>query len=238
MNENNDLIKEVEENGKKYMIQYFKGEKLEKNIPTKKIIILGLTGVGKTSISQRLMKKEFKQCSPTISLDLAGYKLKVNDKIIQFQLWDSCGNDQFAAQTPNLFKNTFIGILVYEIDKKESFQHIEKWFNLLKKYSHVSFVYLIGNKADLEENRQVQAFKGENLKKDYNFNIFMESSAKSGLNIDNLLNRIAIDVYESTIIEEENEEEIEKNNGRISLEKEDFKEDKINERKKKKKECC
>ena len=236
MDENKVIIKEVEDNGKKYTIQYFKGKKLDRNIQTKKIILLGLSGVGKTTISYRLITDEFKQCSPTISLDLAGYKIKVNDKIIQIQIWDSCGNDEFAANTPNLFKNTFIGILVYEIVKKDSFNHIEKWKNLLLLYSHASFVYLIGNKADLE-NRQVETYEGEQYKDEHKFNVFMETSAKSGLNIDKLLNKIAIDVYESTKKEEEIEEIEKKNNGRISLTKEDLgNED--NEQSIKKKSCC
>ena len=203
MDENKVIIKEVEDNGKKYTIQYFKGKKLDRNIQTKKIILLGLSGVGKTTISYRLITEEFKQCNPTISLDLANCKIKVNDKIIQIQIWDSCGNDDFAANTPNLFKNTFIGIFVYEIVKKDSFNDIEKWKNLLKQHSNAKFVYLIGNKADLEANRQVATHEGEKYKDESNFNFFMETSAKSGLNIDKLLNKIAIDVYESTKKEEE-----------------------------------
>ena len=231
-----DGIKEVEENGQKYTIQYLKGGKLDKNIPTKKVIIVGLSGVGKTTISFRLITNEFKICSPTISLDLACYKMKINDEIIQMQLWDSCGNDDFAANTPNLFKSTFIGILVYEIDKMDSFREIEKWYNLLKENSIFSFVYLIGNKADLEEKRQVQTSEGEQLKNDYKFNFFMETSAKSGFNIENLLNKIGIDIYESN----KKEEEIKKNNGRISLERENLDKPKKEEvqKKMKKKNCC
>ena len=235
-NENKDIIKEVEENDKKYTIQFFKGQKLERNIPTKKVILLGLSGVGKTTISYRLITDEYRQCSPTISLDLAGYKIKVNDKIIQIQLWDSCGNDDFAANTPNLFKNTFIGIFVYEIDKKDSFLQIEKWKNLLKQNSHAKIVYLIGNKADLQD-RKVETYEGEKYKNDFNFNVFMETSAKSGYNIDKLLNKIAIDVYEGIKIEEE-KEEIEKNSGRISLDREDLGGDGNAQRSKNKKKCC
>ena len=237
MDENKDIIKEVEDNGKKYTIQYLKGQKLDRNIATKKVILLGLSGVGKTTISYRLITEEFKQCSPTISLDLAGYKIKVNDKVIQIQIWDSCGNDEFAASTPNLFKNTFIGIFVYEIVKRDSFNQIEKWKNLLRQHSKAKFVYLIGNKSDLEENRQVETHEGESYKNEFNFNVFMETSAKSGLNIDNLLNRIAIDVYESTLKEEEIEE-IEKNTGRISLKKEDLGDEDNEQGKIKKRRCC
>ena len=87
MNEKRDKIKEIEENGKKYTIQYLEGDKLDKNIPTKKIIILGLSGSSKTKFSYRLLKNEFKPSSPTISLDLAGYKFKNNTNTNMGFLW-------------------------------------------------------------------------------------------------------------------------------------------------------
>ena len=89
----------------------------------------------------------------------------------------------------------------------------------------------------MEENRQVETHEGESYKNEFNFNVFMETSAKSGLNIDNLLNRIAIDVYESTLKEEEIEE-IEKNTGRISLKKEDLGDEDNEQGKIKKRRCC
>ena len=160
-------IKEIEDNGKKYKIEYL-GERFDKNFETQKIIIIGLSGVGKTSISFHLLKDEFKICSPTISLDLANYQMKVNDEIIQFQLWDTCGNDEFAEKTPNLFNKTFLAIIVYAINNKRSFEDVGKWYNILRNKSFGSLVYLIGNKCDLEEERKVQKYEGEDLKNEYN----------------------------------------------------------------------
>ena len=228
MNEKRDKIKEIEENGKKYTIQYLEGDKLDKNIPTKKIIILGLSGSSKTKFSYRLLKNEFKPSSPTISLDLAGYKFKVNDKIIQIQIWDSCGNDDFCANTPNLYKNTFIAIILYEVDNRYSFYDIEKWYNLLRQNTLGPLIYLIGNISE-EEKRQINTSEGENIKKEFNFNFFMEVSVKSGFNAEIILDRIAIDAYENS----QNEKEIQ--NGRISLAREDLIMD--NEIKRKKKFC-
>ena len=78
------------------------------------LIILGLYGVGKTTIINKLTKKEIdKDYSPTISIDVKYFQVKVNDKIIQIQFWDCCSNVEFALNTPNLFKNTSLAILVY-----------------------------------------------------------------------------------------------------------------------------
>ena len=131
MAEKRSQLKEIEKNGKHYKIEYL-GENLDEKNPTKKVIILGLTGVGKSTISNYLIKDEFKEFFPTISLDLGNYKLKVNETIIQIQLWDTCGNEDFVAMTPNLFKNTFLAIIVYAIDDKNSFNDIEKWYNYFK----------------------------------------------------------------------------------------------------------
>ena len=104
------------------------------------LIILGLYGVGKTTIINKLTKKEIdKDYSPTISIDVKYFQVKVNDKIIQIQFWDCCGNDEFALNTPNLFKNISLAILVYAIDKEKSFKILEQWHNMLlnNSYDHI-----------------------------------------------------------------------------------------------------
>ena len=72
----------------------------------------------KSTVSYRLIKNQFKEYFQTISLGFVGYKFKVNDEIAQIKLWDASGNDDFAVNITNLFKNTFIQIFVYEIDQK------------------------------------------------------------------------------------------------------------------------
>ena len=222
-------IKEIEDNGKKYKIEYL-GERLDRNFKTKKVIIIGLNCVGKTTISFHLLKGEFINCAPTISLDLANYQMKVNDEIIQIQFWDTCGNEEFVEQTPNLFNDTFLAIIVYAINNKRSFEDVGTWYNILREKCLGSLVYLIGNKCDLEEERKIQKYEGEELKNQYNFNYFMETSAKTGSNIINLLDKIAINIYEKIKVEEEIYNK--KNEGRFSLKKEDL-DNKMKSKKKK-----
>ena len=233
MAEKRSEIKELEKNGKHYKIEYL-GENLDGDKPTKKVIIMGDTGVGKSTISHYLMKNEFKHFTPTINLDIAGYKLRVNKTIIQFQIWDTCGNDHYVISIPLLFKNTFLAIIVYAIDDKNSFNNIEKWYNILRSHSVESLVYLIGNKNDLEEEkRKVQKYEVEKIRELYNFNIFMETSAKSGSNITELLDQIAIDIYEKK------EEELEKKGTFIIKNKENFgQENQEKTIRKKNKACC
>ena len=172
-------------------------EKFSHDLLTYKVIVLGLYGVGKTTIINRLMNKETdKEYAPTISVDVKNFQVKVNEKIIQLELWDICGNEEFAQNTPNLFRDTSLAIIVYAINDRKSFFSVEKWNNIVNQYAFECIRYLIGNKTDLEESRLVSKEEGETLKDDYNFKLFLETSSKTGFNIKNLINNIAISIYQ------------------------------------------
>ena len=194
------MINDKEENENKYKVEYL-GEKYSKDFLTYKVIILGLYGVGKTSIIYRLMKKKVdKEYAPTISADVKNFQIKINDKIIQIQMWDTCGNDEFVENTPNLFKNASIAILVYAINDQKSFNDLGKWYNILNQYTYDNIIFLIGNKNDLKEERKVTIEEVEKFKKEYNnIKMFFETSALNGENIDKLLENIAISIYEKNL---------------------------------------
>ena len=223
-----------EEDKNKYKIEYI-GEKLTKDLKVYKVIIIGMLGVGKTSIIHSIMNNEVdKEYSPTMSLDIKHIQAKVNDKIIQIQIWDSCGNDKLAQQMPNLFKDAFIAIIVYAINNKKSFEELKKWYNLVKEYSFDNIIFLIGNKSDLEEEREITKENVETFKNDYDdIKIFFETSALNHENMDKLLDNIVISIYEKDI-NDENKLDNAIKGGRITLNKEEF----TKKRKKKKKKFC
>ena len=223
-----------EEDKNKYKIEYI-GEKLTKDLKVYKVIIIGMLGVGKTSIIHSIMNNEVdKEYSPTMSLDIKHIQTKVNDKIIQIQIWDSCGNDKLAQQMPNLFKDAFIAIIVYAINNKKSFEELKKWYNLVKEYSFDNIIFLIGNKSDLEEEREITKENVETFKNNYDdIKIFFETSALNHENMDKLLDNIVISIYEKDI-NDENKLDNAIKGGRIALNKEEF----TKKRKKKKKKFC
>ena len=194
-----------EKNESKYKIEYL-GEKREENLITYKVNVLGLYGVGKTTIINKLMNKDTdKEYEPTMSVDVKFFQIKVNDKIIQIQIWDTCGNDAFALNTPNLFKNASVVILVYAIDNKKSFNDLDNWHNMLLNNSYDHTIILIGNKNDLKKEREIIIEEGENYKNNYHdIKMFFETSAKTGENIDKLLENIAISIYEKNENDEKN----------------------------------
>jgi len=227
----------------KYKFEFL-GEKFSNNFITYKVIIIGSVGVGKTSIINKLGNREFdKDYYPTISADIKTFQVKVNDKILQIQFWDACGNEEFVENTPNLFKNASIALLVYAIDDISSFNYLEKWLNILERYSFDNTIFLIGNKNDLEKERKVSKEEGERFKNNYgNIKIFFEISAENGMSIQRLFEQIGFSIYEKNEIEEKKlEKEINRNGSRTySLVKEDFTKNKEKEKEKEKEEgkCC
>jgi len=222
-----------EEDKSKYNIEYL-GEKFSKDLLSYKIIAIGKYGVGKSTTIHKLMDKVIdKEYAPTMSIDIKNIQFKVNDKIIQLNVWDCCGNDKFALSTPNLFKNVSIAILIYAINDKESCNKLEQWYNMLQEHSKESMKFLIGNKIDLEKEREVTIEEAEKFKDLHDdIKIFFETSALYGNNMDKLLDNITISIYKKDTSDENMEDKAIKKT--LTIVKEDF----TKEGKKKKKKCC
>jgi len=162
------MIHEEEEKEKdksKYKIEYL-GEKFSKDLRSHKIIIIGSYGVGKTTITNKIVYKEFEQeFIPT--MDIKNSQIKVNDKIIQINIWDCCGNDKYALNIPNLYKNVSLAILVYAINDRKSYKELENLYAILKEHYLDTIIFLIGNKSDLEKEREVKIEDAEKFKNNY-----------------------------------------------------------------------
>ena len=195
---------EIKEKEKSFLkndnnIEYI-GEIYSNELNTYKVILIGDKGVGKTSICLSLLKKDYINRIPsTISVQIQNYQMKINDKIIQMQLWDTGGLEEFYSYTPNLFQNADLAIFVYSINDKISFEHISSLDSLLNQNSFECIKYLVGNKIDLEDKRMVQKYEAEDYKNTYGFNKFMEISSKINLNIKELLDNIGISLYDKYI---------------------------------------
>ena len=132
-----------------------------------KIIVIGDIGVGKSSIVQNIINESESiddVHKATIGFDIFKYKSRVKDVIINLNIWDTCGLREFSSCTPSLFKNAVLAIIVYEIDKLSTFENLENWANLLKLYvSPDILTFIVGNKNDLEDKRQIKKKMGKNM---------------------------------------------------------------------------
>ena len=145
-----------------------------------KIILLGDSGVGKTSLLNCLEPNDIDlNQKKTISLEYFNYIIKANNNIIRMQIWDTVGHEKFNSIISNYYKTTDVAIFMYSIDNIESFNNINNWFNELNDKGNndnniKTIKILLGNKNDLEKERKVTYEMGEKLKNEKNFYFFQE----------------------------------------------------------------
>ncbi len=173
--EDNMKIDEENENIERNLSE---SEQYDKSI---KVIILGDSYVGKSSLINRLINNKFVELSNTLSIEYHTYVISINGYKIRMQIWDTAGQEKFNSLISNYYKNTDVAIFVYSIDKEESFQNLEMWFKHLKDNNENSLNILIGNKLDKEKEgeRVLNYEKAENFAKLNKFFLFREISCKS-----------------------------------------------------------
>jgi Ras-related protein Rab-11A len=144
-----------------------------------KIVFMGDSGVGKTNIMSRFSRDSFQANSkPTIGVDFALKTIKYGPHLIRIQLWDTAGQERYKTFTSTYFKDAHGVIFVYDISNKETFENITKWINNAKQHLDlkVTAMLLIGNKQDLENDRQVGTAEGKDFAEQNNM-LFFETSA-------------------------------------------------------------
>ena len=153
-----------------------------------KVIVIGNAFVGKTSLISKGAKGIFNESySPTISFEILNFIVKINDKVIKLELWDTCGQEAYKSLVSKFYKNSTLAMLVYSIDVKKSFDDIKSWLHEVKSESSPDIkIFLIGNKADLEDEREIQFKDAKAFAEENGFDLFYETSAKNGLNVKKL----------------------------------------------------
>jgi Ras-related protein Rab-7A len=122
-----------------------------------KLLLLGDAGVGKTSLLNQFVNREFSaQYKATIGSDFSSKQLDVDGHYVTLQIWDTAGQERFQSLGPTFYRGTDCCILVYDVTKPQTFENIKKWRNEfalqlgLSNASEFPFL-LLGNKSDLPE---------------------------------------------------------------------------------------
>ncbi len=172
-----------------------------------KITLIGEQAVGKSSITRKYTKNEFSaNILGTTGLEIQKKELNINDDKIIVTIFDSAGHERFRKIAESHYKGSNGLIFVYDITDSKSFEIVDQWLNnILNEKSEID-ILLIGNKNDLAESRQVQLNVGNGLAEKFGIE-FMESSAKTGENIQESFSSIIKKIHKKTI----DKENLEKN---------------------------
>ena len=163
-----------------------------------KIIVIGDSGVGKSCLTNRATTNLFEDTySATVGFEFLSFNVKINEKVVKLQIWDTCGQELYRSLITNFYRNSSLAIIVYAINSKDSFENIEMWLRELRTHSNPDAkVFLIGNKIDLENERKITREQGENFAKTNKLHLFLESSAKTGFNTKKVFIKAAKVLYD------------------------------------------
>ena len=168
-----------------------------------KILLIGDSGVGKTSLIMRYTKNLFNEdYLNSIGVDFKSKDLYIEEKKIKLQIWDTAGQERFRTITSSYYRGAHAIAVVFDLTKRQSYDHVKRWMEDINKYAKENVLkFLIGNKADLKDEIQVSYEEARALasqmkttyfsvsaKKNENINEFFETATKLFL--------IKFDLYE------------------------------------------
>ncbi|MEX2726264.1 MAG: GTP-binding protein [Candidatus Sigynarchaeum springense] len=158
-----------------------------------KLVIAGDGAVGKTTLVQKFVEEKFNEdYLATIGANIMKkeYKLRGEDVVCQFSIWDLAGQDLFKRARKSYFANAAAGIIVFDVTRKVTFEHVKAWMLEFQIVGKPIPIVLVGNKVDLVDAREVSQTEAEALAKELNLS-YIETSAKNGSNVEEVFEMLA-----------------------------------------------
>lgn len=161
-----------------------------------KIVLIGDSAVGKTQLLLRFVKNEFKLDSvATIGVEFHTRTVLMDHKTVKAQIWDTAGQERHRAVTNAYYRGAVGAMLVYDITKHQSFDHVAKWLQELRVHADKNIVImLLGNKSDLESLRAVSTEEAKQFAQKENL-FFMETSALEATNVEPAFLAVLSEIY-------------------------------------------
>lgn len=127
----------------------------------------------------------------TIGIDFLSKTMYLEDRTVRLQLWDTAGQERFRSLIPSYIRDSSVAVVVFDVTNRQSFSNTARWIQEVRteRGSDV-IIFLVGNKTDLVDKRQVSVEEGDVKAREFNVN-YIETSAKAGYNIKSLFRKIA-----------------------------------------------
>jgi len=157
-----------------------------------KVLLIGNSDVGKSSLILRYVDQIWNDVFvPTIGVDFKVKSLQIDNKRVKMQIWDTAGQERFRNVISSYFKGAHGILLIYDITARDSFKELENWLGEVERNATPQVLkILIGNKCDLDEQRQITVDEGEAFAA-RNGMKFIETSAKNNTGIQEGFKKIA-----------------------------------------------
>lgn len=161
-----------------------------------KIVLIGDSAVGKSNLLARFARDEFYPNSKsTIGVEFQTQKMEINGKEVKAQIWDTAGQERFRAVTSAYYRGAVGALLVYDISRRQTFKSVGRWLNELHTHSDMNVVtILVGNKSDLNDDREVTTAEGKSLAEEQGL-FFIETSALDSSNVTSAFEMVVREIY-------------------------------------------
>jgi len=165
-----------------------------------KLLLIGDSGVGKTCILFRFSDDAFNTTFiSTIGIDFKIKTIELRGKKIKLQIWDTAGQERFHTITTSYYRGAMGIMLVYDITNSKSFDNIAKWLRNIQEHANEDVEKMIlGNKCDMEDKRVIPKERGEAIARENGIR-FLETSAKTNVNIDRAFIELSESILDKTI---------------------------------------
>ena len=152
-----------------------------------RVCIIGDAGSGKTSIINKYVYDTYNDnYISTIGVNFESKNIIIDNKDIKLYMYDVSGDERFKFIIKSFCIGASVVLIVFDLNNTFSFENIEYWLKLIKKYNENSFIIIIGNKKDIfKDNDIIKDIISNLLTKYYNC-FYIETSSKTGENINNL----------------------------------------------------
>lgn len=157
-----------------------------------KVVLLGESAVGKSSLVLRFVKREFHEYQEsTIGAAFLTQTVQIDDTTVKFEIWDTAGQERYHSLAPMYYRGAQAALIVYDITSKDSFLKAQNWVRELQRQANTNIVIaLVGNKLDLASKRAVENNEAKSFADENNL-LFMETSAKTATNVIEVFTAIA-----------------------------------------------
>ncbi|XP_074557124.1 ras-related protein Rab11D-like [Curcuma longa] len=161
-----------------------------------KVVLIGDSAVGKSQILARFARNEFALDSKaTIGVEFQTRTLVIQHKSVKAQIWDTAGQERYRAVTSAYYRGAVGAMLVYDITRSQSFDHIPRWLEELRSHADRNIVImLVGNKTDLKDQRAVTTEHALEFAQKENL-FFLETSALEATNVETAFQTVLAEIF-------------------------------------------
>lgn len=168
-----------------------------------KILLVGDTGVGKSSLLLRFASDTF-DAQPTIGVDFKSKLMTLRDKRLKLTIWDTAGQEKFRTLTSTYYRAAEGIILVYDVTRRETFANLSTWLEEVQLYSTKPdcIKMVVGNKVDMENENIIQKKEGMEFANEHGC-LFIECSAKTSHNVEQCFEELLLKILDTPSLWEE-----------------------------------